>query len=311
MVKRIIEMIILIVLIGVIVLSGVYFLNYLYQGVTLNPQISSFLKYMFIGSVGLVALIIVCGTVIVVTLGFLAIRWLSRITSGSYEGKKRGMAGISEFIGDIIETSVGSAISSVKDLKHLSSRVVDISIEFPYDTLKIKTANGDIKINGHNSNTISGRVEIYEVKEGDAEIFIEDGEIKLKTKSGKEAKLGDIELMIPSSLKNMDIESVNGDIFVKEIISSNNSVFKGVNGDISIDNFSNLKEVTVKTLNGDVDINNSKFFSIKIQSVSGNIKLRESSIENAFIKTVSGDIDYRNTEIKNPDVKTVSGDIIK
>jgi|GEM_PF-902293 len=309
MIRRVIELLILVILLALVVVGSVYFFRWLGQNVTPSPEISSLLKYVWFGIMGLIALAIICGTFIALAAIILGIRWLKGITgenSGFKSGYPRGIGG---FIRETVETALGSALHSIKDIKELSPRSVDVSMEFPYDNLKIKTNIGDIKIQGHSDKTLSGRIEIYEAIEGDAEVFFEDGEIKIKTKSGKKAKLGDIEILVPLSLNKIDVESINGDVSVNGLRVDSDAILKGVNGNISVKNFSNSKEVLIKTVNGDIKINESKLNILSLQSVSGDVVLSEITAESAVIKTVSGNIDYRDSDIKNPDIKTLSGEI--
>ena len=302
MIKKLIEITVL----AILIVGLIYLLN---QIGTIGAEAKIALKYIWFGIIGIMALAIIAGTLIVLAAIIFGIGWLKGIT-GRDMNIKSG-SGIGSFVKQTVESALKGSFDTIKDIKNLSARNIEISQEYPNKQLKIKNNSGNIKLTGHDGENIIGKIEIMENEEGDGEIYFENGEIKVKTKSGKKAILGDIELSLPKNLISLDIESVNGDISIYNFVTESETTLKGVNGDISVSDFKNSKEILIKTINGDITIKDSHFNSILTQSVSGDIVIRGSQSENAVFKTVSGDIDYRESAIKNPTIKTVSGDIRK
>ncbi|PIS47578.1 MAG: hypothetical protein COT17_02745 [Elusimicrobia bacterium CG08_land_8_20_14_0_20_51_18] len=316
MIKKLIEVTIL----SILVVGLVYLLNQLGP---LGADARVALKYLWLGLLGLAALGIVSVTLIAlaaIILGIPFIKSMSGADGGFWSRRGRGershgdevKAGIGGFVGETVGGALKGAFGSIKDIKNLSSREVGISVEkYGWDRFKIKTLNGDLEVSGHDEPGAKAFVEVLEKEEGDAEAFFEDGEIKLKSKSGARTLMGDARISLPKKLSSINVESVNGDIKVTDFATENASAFKGVNGDLSVERFSNTGEVSVKTVSGDVTITESRFNSLLSQSISGDIVIKDTAAESAVLKTVSGDIDYAESDIKNPVVKTVSGSVKK
>ncbi|PIU20261.1 MAG: hypothetical protein COT18_03195 [Elusimicrobia bacterium CG08_land_8_20_14_0_20_59_10] len=296
----------------VILVTGlVYLLN---QFGPLGADTKTALKYLWLGLLGIAAL----GLISVTLLGLAAIMFgIPFIKSmaganGGFWSRKRHEKGSEGFLHETVGGALKGAFGAMGDLKKLTPRTLEVSIDtYPYDHFRIKTLRGDIEVSGHDLPGAKAELEIMEKEEGDTEAFFEDGEIKLKTKTGAKSVIGDAEIFLPGKLARLDVESLNGDIEISGFATAGPSAFKGVNGDISVSKFSNGSEVSVKTVSGDVEINESQLTSLLAQSISGDIQLKDTAADTAALKTVSGDIDYAGCDIKDPTVTTVNGSITK
>ncbi len=307
MIRKLIELVVL----SILVVGLVYLVN---QVGPMGADAKTALKYLWLGMIGIIALGIVAGTMIALTaiiLGIPFIKSLAGAEGGFWSRKHRGekMAGA---IGETVGGALKGAFSGLSEIKDLTGRKVEISADkYAYDFFKVKTLNGDLTIIGHDSPGAKAELEIMEKEEGDTEAFFEDGEIKLKTKSGSKSLIGDAKIYLPGKLARLSAESVNGDITIGDFSTGSDTVFKGVNGDILVERLKNTAEVSAKTVSGDVEIRESQLNSLLTQSISGDVLIRETAAESAVIKTVSGDIDYTGSDIKNPSIKTVSGSVKK
>lgn len=312
MLKRLIELAVL----SVLVAGLVYLLN---QMGPMGADAKAALKYLWLGLLGISAIAIASFTLIAVVAIVFGIGWLKGLTSssgsggfwnGNYFKGKLGGDRIGDFIRRNVENSVRDAFES--DSADMSSRNISREYDFSgFDNFRVKTAKGGIKISASKDTRLRISAQIYEKSENDAEIYIDTGEIKLKTASGKKAFLGDICVELPAQISAISAESVNGDIKLSELSFSGDGVFKNINGDISLSGVKNSAEITAKTVSGDVLILKSSISTIVAQSVSGGISVRESSGNEAVFKTVSGNIDYAGSSFKDVLTKTVSGEIIK
>jgi hypothetical protein len=255
-------------------------------------------------SLGIVAITILGMTAIVLGISF------AKGNGGFWSrGNKEKGAG---FIGETVGGALKGAFSSLGELKNLAPRRMELSVEkYAYDSFRVKTLGGDVTVCGHDLPGAKAELEILEKEEGDTEAFFEDGEIKLRTKSGKRSLIGDAKIWLPGRLASLIVESVNGDIAISDFVTDSATTFKGVNGDISVSGLKNTGEVSVKTVSGDVSIKESQFKALTAQSISGDLRVSGSAADSAVLKTVSGDIDYADSDIKNPTVKTVSGRVNK
>lgn len=299
MIKRLIELTMLAILV-----VGLAWL--LQQVGPLGGDTKTILKYLGLGFLGLAAL----GIISVTVLGLTAIvMGLSFAKNAAGMGRGEKGAG---FLGGIVGGAVKGALGGLGSAGKMTSRTVELSAEkYDASSFKIKTLTGDLTLAGHDQPGAKASVELLEKEEGDAEAYFEDGEIKIRTKSGARASIGDATIFLPAKLSSLSAESVNGDIVISGFVTDGQASFKGVNGDITIASLKSAGEALVKTVSGDVEIRDSQFGGLTAQSISGDVEIKDSSAESAVLKTVSGDIDYSGSDLKKISVKTVSGTISK
>jgi DUF4097 and DUF4098 domain-containing protein YvlB len=265
------------------------------------------LKYLGLGALGLMALSIVAVTILGLTAIIMGLSFAKSAAGLSARAEKG--AG---FLGGIVGGAVKGALGGLGSAGKMSSRTVELSVEkYDASSFKIKTLTGDLTLAGHDQPGAKASVEILEKNEGDAEVYFEDGELKVRTSSGARASIGDATVFLPARLSGLSAESVNGDIVISGFVTGGQASFKGVNGDISVASLKNSGEALVKTVSGDVEIKESQFNTLTAQSISGDVEIKDSAADSAVLKTVSGDIDYAGSDIKNPSVKTVSGSVTR
>jgi DUF4097 and DUF4098 domain-containing protein YvlB len=275
----------------------------------LSPDTRVMLKYLGLGAIGLAAL----GMISVTLLGLTAIIMGISFAKGRgfWAGRKEHGERAAGMVGETVGAALKGALGGLGEGSS-SSRKVEISIDkYSWASFKIKTLTGDLTVAGHDQPGAKASVELLEKEEGDAEACFEDGEIKVKTRSGKKALIGDATIFLPSSLAALFLESVNGDIVVSGFVTEDPSAFKGVNGDISVSSLKNGSEVLVKTVSGDVTVTGSQFNGLVAQSVSGDMDITELAADSATIKTVSGDIHYAGNSVKREILVSVSGRVTK
>lgn len=273
----------------------------------LSPDTRAVLKYLGLGALGLAALGIVSVTILGLTAIIMGISFAKG--AGFWAGRRERAGG---FVAETVGSALKGALGGLGEAGASSSRKVQISADkYDWAAFKIKTLNGDLTLAGHDQPGATATVELLEKTEGDAEAWFEDGEIKVKTKSGAKALIGDATVFLPAKLSSVSAESVNGDIVISDFVTDGSAHFKGVNGDISVSSLKNSGEAMVKTVSGDVQIKDSQFNVLTAQSISGDVSLKDSAAGSALIKTVSGDIDYAGSDIKSPNIKTVSGSVKK
>ncbi|MDD5209417.1 MAG: DUF4097 family beta strand repeat-containing protein [Elusimicrobiales bacterium] len=271
----------------------------------LGPDTKVMLKWIGLGALGLAALCIVSITLLGLAGIAVAIFAISR-GPGAGEGMAGGLRGLKGL-------SALSALGSLKglgDVSKYASRTVEISVpKFDAGSFKIKTLTGDLRLAGHSEEGARATVEVLEKEENDAEVCFEGGEIKVKSKSGRKAQLGDVKVFLPARLASLEAESVNGDIIISGFETGSQAAFKGVNGDISVSGLKSGGEAAVKTVSGDVRINDSQFDSLSAQSVSGDVDLKDLSAGSVTVKTVSGDIRQAGNSFKKESYVSVSGKV--
>ncbi len=310
MIKKLIE----ITALSVLVVGLIYLLNNMGP---VGADAKTALKYLWFGLLGIMAVSIISVTIIALAAIIFGIGWLKGLTAGGgrpFPGGGRrdwgNMFKVGDFVRQKVEDSVREAFDS--DSGNMLSREISQEYDFyGFDNFKVKTANGDIKISGYEGTKIKISAEIFEKSEKDASPYIENGELKLKTLSGKKAFFGDISVQLPSQIAEIYLETVNGDMQISELSFSKNGVFKGINGDIIFEKVKNSAQISIKTVAGDISFKTSVLDCVSAQTVSGDIKAQESVAQKASFKTVSGDIDCKGSEIKELLTETVSGEVIR
>lgn len=274
----------------------------------LGPDTKVMLKWIGFGALGLAALCIVSITLLGLAGIAVAIFAISR-GPGAGESAAGGLRGLSGLKGLSALSALGS-LKGLGDVSKYASRSVEISVpRFDAGSFKIKTLTGDLRLAGHAEEGARATVELLEKEEGDAEVCFEGGEIKVKSKSGRKAQLGDVKVFLPARLGSLEAESVNGDITISGFVTDSQAAFKGVNGDVLISGLKSGGEALVKTVSGDVQIKDSQFDSLSAQSISGDVDLKDLSAESVTVKTVSGDIRHAGTSFKKEVYVSVSGRI--
>ncbi len=154
-------------------------------------------------------------------------------------------------------------------------------------------------------NTVSGEITIDDFDLNMKEIEIESvsGDIRLNSKIvASEAKVktvsGEISIKQISSDK-MELGTTSGDIEVNNIVSDNLNI-STVSGEVSIDYVSNMAKIN--TTSGDVTINDALITEdSRISTVSGEVSVSMNKKSNCIIKTdtLSGDTDIRDNNYDN------------
>lgn len=276
----------------------------------LGPDTKVMLKWIGLGALGLAALCIVSITLLGLA-GILVAIFAIKRSTGAAEGLAGGLRGLSGLKGLSALSALGS-LKGLGDVSKFASRTVEISVpKFDAGSFKIKTLTGDLTLTGHSEEGARATVELLEKEEGDVEVCFEGGEIKVKSKSGRKAQIGDAKVFLPARLASLEAESVNGDIAISGFVTDSQAAFKGVNGDISVSGLKSGGEALVKTVSGDVQIRDSQFDSLTAQSISGDVDLKELTAESVTVKTVSGDIRHAGNSFKTEVYVSVSGRVSK
>lgn len=274
----------------------------------LNPDTRVMLKYIGLGALGLAALGIVSVTILGLTAIIMGISFAKG--AGFWAGRReRHGAGV---VGETVGAALKGALGGLSEAGTSSSRKAEISVDkYDWAAFKIKTLSGDLTLAGHDQPGAKATVELLEKTEGDAEAYFEDGEIKVRTRSGAKALIGDATVFLPAKLSSISAESVNGDIVISDFVTDGSAHFKGVNGDISVSSLENSGEAMVKTVSGDALIKDSQFNVLVVQSISGDVDLQELTAESVRVKTVSGDISHAGNSFKSEVYVSVSGTVKK
>lgn len=144
------------------------------------------------------------------------------------------------------------------DVKTTSGDIEMVSIKG--DNVNLKTTSGDLKL---------GSVNTADLYSTSGEILLEKGNVvKAKTTSG--------DIFLNSIGKQMDAESVSGDIKINSLFMENNSKIKTTSGDVFVKEINDVY-IETSTVSGDVHISDSNRYAestLSIKTTSGDIRVK-------------------------------------
>ena len=204
--------------------------------------------------------------------------------------------------------------------------IYDEVIKEEFDKIDIQTESLDIRFEKSNNEEVS--VKIYDDKDNEPTVKVEDNTLKVISKNRKVVHFGlnfkknEIVISLPESLYDLVIDSKSGDITspvdfktisIKstsgdiEVSSATDIDIKSTSGDIKVEEADNL---TIESTSGDIFVKkvNNK---LNIESTSGDIKVSDLSLtDNSTIKATSGDVTINSdSEDIYYDAHATSGDI--
>ena len=165
-----------------------------------------------------------------------------------------------------------------------------LSGEYDLSNLEIMGGTFSASLRGRADSDMTLTVKYKEYEPGDATVYISDGKIQTKSKSGKPVSIYNINGDIPEHL-GLDIKTGTGDIELT-----------GLKG---------RQKITIKSGTGDLDVTGSNFGTLSVKTGTGSITVRDSKIEAASIKVGTGDIILDNSSVNQQEFSTGTGKIIQ
>jgi DUF4097 and DUF4098 domain-containing protein YvlB len=217
-------------------------------------------------------------------------------------------------------------INNVK-LEH--KREIHLEEELTANKITIDIGSGDINISGGKTQTAALDIIIYEKEPGDAEVYIENGKLKTRSKGDYPVYISRVTGTIPEDIA-VDFDTGSGDISLKNMHSSERIILEAGSGDVSlsncqaidkifidtgsgdafIDSLDNINDLAIDTGSGDIKIQNSETERVKFDTGSGDVKILSSKFEEVKADTGSGDIIFDNSSYTRGRFNTGSGEVI-
>ena len=122
----------------------------------------------------------------------------------------------------------------------------------------------------------------------------------------KEERHAEFKLNLPDELEEIRIETVSGDISIKEI-KTDHFMLSSKSGDVKVKETKGL--LWVKTLSGDIDVENCIADELVLNSSSGDIDVEINESKVVSIKSTSGEIEVDLSNAVSCVVNSTSGDI--
>ncbi len=183
-------------------------------------------------------------------------------------------------------------------LFNLKTNSININVELPENmgNVTIKTASGDIKIEGVNPDRMaieaaSGDVSINRAYSTDIRIKCSSGDISIRDMNS---------IQIAASTMSGDVEAHN--------IEAKNLLLKSLSGDVEGSNLT-ADIINNSSMSGDLDMDSIKASECKIRSTNGDIKINDFTMNNADVSSVSGDLKLSNITGDGLRACSTSGDL--
>lgn len=204
----------------------------------------------------------------------------------------------------------GDGMIRVNNVRLEHKREIHLEEETTSNELIIDIGSGNIAVSGAKTNIATLDIIIYEKEPGDAEVYIENGKLKTRSKGDYPVYISHVSGTIPEDI-TVDFETGSGDISLKNMRSSARIDLDTGSGDISLYNCHEASNVTIDTGSGDVFIESLiAIDQLIVDTGSGDVKVRDSEVESAKFDTGSGDVRILSSRIEEITADTGSGDII-
>ncbi|MFT5288700.1 MAG: hypothetical protein ACI8QS_002318 [Planctomycetota bacterium] len=211
------------------------------------------------------------------------------------------------------------------NLRHEHVETIELPADCP--TVTVNTGSGDVHVQ---ASTGPARMVVVVREEipGDAYVVFEGGELQVRSQSGQDVALGDVEVFLNGSSEALTlstgsgtviVEEVgvtadllastgSGDVLVQKVGSPTRVVLATGSGDVCAVSFS-CSALLVDTGSGDIDVRGVQARNGSFDTGSGDVRLERSSFEFMEADTGSGDVDARSSEVKDSSVSTGSGSV--
>lgn len=174
--------------------------------------------------------------------------------------------------------------------------------------LEVETGAASIELEGWDENIIEIVVGYREYEPDDAEIYIENGAIKARSRSGKAVDITKVKGKIPKSLR-LDLSNGSGNVTVSKLDKTPQiDVYTGSGNAYLAD--CQVANTNIEIGSGNASLTNSTITILELEAGSGNVTLTGSKVDDIDIEVGSGNVTLKDCELGNGSVTTGSGDII-
>lgn len=204
----------------------------------------------------------------------------------------------------------GDGMIRVNNVRLEHKREIHLEEEFTSDKMAIDIGSGDIDLSGSKTRMAALDIIIYEKEPGDAEVYIENGKLKARSKGDYPVYISHVSGTIPEDVA-IEFDTGSGDISLKNMRSSKIITLDTGSGDVFLSNCQEIDEITIETGSGDVFIESlSAIEHLICDTGNGDIKIRDSESEEVRFDTGSGDVRVLSSKFEEVNADTGSGDII-
>ena len=204
---------------------------------------------------------------------------------------------ISEVVNQNIDISFSTRVNDLKD---------KVKSNFNFEVRERLVIDGNFDININKGSTLScdfyPHNSIFTKFIPDLSFSSDDTTTYIILKEGG----GELELTIPSDVKEIIINSRSGDVDINDLSLENIEIVSN-SGDYYLANVEAIN-ISLKSKSGDIELNNVKAHKVNASSISGDINITGDSLDIVATST-SGDIDADLLDITSLVAKSVSGDI--
>lgn len=167
---------------------------------------------------------------------------------------------------------------------------VNLAEEYALKDLELEGGTMDVDLQGDDVPKINLQIKYREYSPSDATIYIENGKITAKTKSGKPMAITNISGIIPNQL-NVNINTGTGKVSISNLLKANT--------------------LKINTGTGKVDMIKCKINELMVNTGTGAVSLADCEVKQADIHTGTGDIRLQNTKVDKRNFSMGTGDLIE
>lgn len=174
--------------------------------------------------------------------------------------------------------------------------------------LYLSTGAADIELAGSYDNLIDIWVGYYESSPGDAIIYLENGSLKARSRSGNQVSIRKVSGEIPEWL-SVKIANSSGNVSVSDMQEAHLIHISNASGNIALED-NEVNEMRIEAGSGNVYSSDDQAYKMRIRLGSGNVYLRDTEITEVDIESGSGNVTLEDSEVDFGSITSGSGDII-
>lgn len=202
------------------------------------------------------------------------------------------------------EISIGGKNDSVVDgirLKYDNAMTLSRTYDLPNLEIPGGILSADLK--GRAGKNMVLEIKYHEYEPGDATVFIADGKIQTRSKSGKPVSLYKITGSIPENL-GLTIKSGTGRIELADLNGRQNISIDSGTGNIELRRCS-IEKLSVDTGTGSVTLSDNRIDQVSVETGTGNLILNNNLINKQDFDSGTGKIIKNESNLDSQDKRSI------
>ena len=172
---------------------------------------------------------------------------------------------------------------------------VTLSQVYDLSELDLDTGAAEVDLEGWDENSVELLVGYREWEPDDATIYIENGAIKARSRSGKAVDITKVKGKIPKSL-SLDLSNGSGNVAVSKLDKTPQIEVSIGSGNAYLTDCQ-ITNANIEIGSGNASLSNSIVTTLDLETGSGNVTLNGSKVDDIDIEVGSGNVTLKDCEL--------------